>query len=121
MYLELNKKWMNCGGRKMCTDAGEAASSQSEDASGRTRAEAQAQEASGPRSDGLTEGRKVEAHVLAASTMLTIIQAPADMRRRLWLEAVRRNHPDKKMHDSAFFHEVFTLLLAYKDDGDLEV
>jgi hypothetical protein len=121
MYLELNKKWMNCGGRKMCTDAGEAASSQSEEASGRTRAEAQAQEASGPRSDGLTDVRKLEARLLAASTMLTIIQALADMRRQLWLGAVRHNHPDKNLHDSAFFHEVFTLLQAYKDDGDLEV
>ena len=119
VHLELNKKWMNCGGRQMCTDAGEAASSQSEDASGRTRAKAQAQEASGPRSDGLTEARKLEAHVLAASTMLTIIRAPADMRRRLWLGAVRHNHPDKNLHDSAFFHEVFTLLQTHKDDGDL--
>ena len=117
LYLELDKKWWFSDGWQMCEDVAEAASSQSGaassqsgEASGRTRAEAQAQEASGPRADGLTEVRKLEARMLAASTMLAIIQAPADMRRKLWLQALRHNHPDKKLHNTAFFNEVFTVL-----------
>ena len=127
MYLELDKRWWYSDGRKMGEDVAEAASSQSGaassqsgGASGRTRAEAQAQEASGPRADGLTEVRKLEASVLAASTMLAILQAPADMRRKLWLQAPRNNHPDKQMRDSVFFHEVFTRLQEHKDGGEFE-
>ena len=127
MYLELDKRWWYSDGRKMGEDVAEAASSQSGaassqsgGASGRTRAEAQAQEASGPRADELTEVRKLEARMLAASTMLAIIQAPADMRRKLWLQALCNNHPDKQMRDSVFFHEVFTRLQEHKDGGEFE-
>ena len=87
-----------------------------EEASGRTYAEdPQAQ------ADELTEVRRLEAHVLAASTMLTIMHEERGApRRAAWLRACRRHHPDKNPHDPHFYHEVFVQLMQYKDHGDLE-
>ena len=87
-----------------------------EEASGRTDAEdPQAQ------AGDLTEVRRLEAHVLAASTMLVIMREVVGApRRAAWLRACRRHHPDKNPHDPHFYHEVFVQLMQYKEGGDLE-